>query len=94
MFQHTEPLLALLAALDFKDFDYLPPCSSFIIEQYKEEEEYFLRFLFINSTTPQREPQEMYSYSMPGCMEFCPLDYVIDYTRDCILKNDEECFFM
>ncbi|GFT42838.1 prostatic acid phosphatase [Nephila pilipes] len=85
-------IAAFLYAMDVWNGLEPESCATVLIELYQSEGDNFVRYLYLNSTTPEREPQQLHLLTIPGCTEFCPLDYILEYTRDIIPQNwEKEC---
>ncbi|GFR14732.1 prostatic acid phosphatase [Trichonephila clavata] len=85
-------IAALLSTMDVWNGLEPDSCATVLIELYKSEDSHFVRYLYLNSTTPEREPQQLHLLIVPGCTEYCPLDYILEYTHDRIPQNwEEEC---
>ncbi|XP_035224428.1 prostatic acid phosphatase-like [Stegodyphus dumicola] len=69
---HKKNLAAVLNALDVYNRKEPPFCATLVFELYKEHENYTVRLLFFNSTTPENGNQEPFVLKLPMCDEFCP----------------------
>ncbi|XP_054716893.1 prostatic acid phosphatase-like [Uloborus diversus] len=88
----AENIAAFLSAMGMWNFQQPGPCSTVLIELYKHEGNPFVRYLYVNSTTPEKQPQLIYPLTVPGCTEFCHLDYIIEYTKAMIPTDwKDEC---
>lgn len=85
-------LASFLSSLSLFNGEEPPPCATVVVELYNHAHQYYVRMLYLNSTTPEVEPQFLHLMNLAGCTEFCPLNYVVEYARDIIPSNrDKEC---
>ncbi|GBM31921.1 Lysosomal acid phosphatase [Araneus ventricosus] len=89
---HGLNIAAYLSALGMWNGLEPESCATVLIEMYRRQDNHYVRHLYLNSTTPEREPQQYHPLTVPGCGEFCPLDYILGLTTDMIPQNwEEEC---
>ncbi|GIX78809.1 ATP-dependent DNA helicase [Caerostris extrusa] len=89
---HGLNIAAYLSALDIWNGLEPESCATVLVELYRTDGNHFVRHLYLNSTTPEREPQQLHLLIIPGCTEFCPLDFVLEFTKDVIPQNwEKEC---
>ncbi|KFM66680.1 Lysosomal acid phosphatase, partial [Stegodyphus mimosarum] len=64
-----------------------PPCATIIWELYQRYNNYQVRMLYYNSSTPELGYQDPFMFTVRGCTEYCPLAYFINFFRDYIPKD-------
>ncbi|KAF8774860.1 Lysosomal acid phosphatase like protein [Argiope bruennichi] len=89
---HGLNIAAYLSALGMWNGMEPESCATVLIELYRHQDDHYIRHMYLNSTTPEREPQQYHVLTVPGCGEFCPLDYILEISKDMIPQNwDKEC---
>ncbi|KFM73797.1 Prostatic acid phosphatase, partial [Stegodyphus mimosarum] len=92
---HDFNIAAFLSTMGMWNYLRPEPSATILIELYEHENNYFVRYLYLNSTMPEREPQYLNLLYVPGCIEFCPLSYVINLMSNMIPKDwDGECLLL
>ncbi|XP_015930621.1 prostatic acid phosphatase-like [Parasteatoda tepidariorum] len=64
-----------------------PPASTMVLELWKEEDDYTIRWLYFNSTSPEIHVEPPYIIHFDICGEFCSLSKFMAYTEQFIPKN-------
>ncbi|GBM93924.1 hypothetical protein AVEN_18512-1 [Araneus ventricosus] len=91
---HGSNIASLLLALDHYNWEGPPYASTIILELWKEEDEdYSIRWLYYNSTNPEKQIDPPVPLVLNGCdSEFCPLGRYEDLIRRLIPEDwDKEC---
>ncbi|XP_054712637.1 prostatic acid phosphatase-like isoform X2 [Uloborus diversus] len=87
---HDTNIAVVLDALNLFNFKAPPYCSTLIFELHEMSDGInAMRLLFLNSTEPEKEMQPPHVLILNGCTEFCPLSYVINYTK-ALMPDDWE----
>ncbi|GIY54736.1 lysosomal acid phosphatase [Caerostris extrusa] len=91
---HGSNIACLLLALDQYNWKGPPYASTVVLELWKEDDEdYSIRWLFFNSTNPEKRVDPPYPLVLEGCGgEFCPFGKFQDIVRRLIPDNwKKEC---
>ncbi|KAG8194756.1 hypothetical protein JTE90_026399 [Oedothorax gibbosus] len=90
---HGSNIAAVLQSLDLFN-KKIPPYTSFItFELYADaEQQHTVRILYSNGTNPEIEIPEPHLLVLPGCTEYCPFEYLEQYTKHLLPDNyKKEC---
>ncbi|XP_054713192.1 lysosomal acid phosphatase-like [Uloborus diversus] len=90
---HGSNIAAIQCTLLSYDMKHAPHAAIIVLELYREMRGgHTVRFLYYNSSHPERQVEDPFVFVLPGCSEFCPVELFEEFLSDIVPEDwDSEC---